>query len=121
MKRTLKEGLTRVTFLLNGFIFIIGGTDVIQDNKVLFGIFLLSAAILNLSILIKFSKEKIRATLGKLILLVNIIVAFVTAVDYFISGKKYIQYAWLLIAIMSAIVFGMQLKKERIQTGNKHS
>lgn len=74
----------RVAFVINGMVFILGSMVFMEDNKTFFGIVLLLAGLVNLAGLI----PRFRNVTGFWIQIMNIIVAIITAWDYFDSGKK---------------------------------
>ncbi len=98
----------RMAFVINGIAFMLGSMVFMEDNKTFFGIVLLLAGLVNLAGLI----PRFRNVTGFWIQIMNIIVAIITAWDYFDSGKKYIQYAWILVAAFSLFLFIQQYRKQ---------
>lgn len=113
MNNKIKNRFLRLAFLLNGLIFLFAGAMLISDNKVVFGILQLLASILNLSMIIHFRNENAKKKIEYAILIANIIVSLSIAIDYILSGKLYIQYMWIMAAVMSAIAVIIQVKREK--------
>ncbi len=108
-----KEKLTRAAFLLNGFLFLMGGVDLVQNEKIVFAAIQLIASLLNFGVLAGFKNEKIKKNLNTLILLMNVVVSLSVGIDYHLSGKSFIQYAWYLAALVSIIALVVQLRKSQ--------
>ena len=98
----------RMAFVINGIVFMLGSMVFMEDNKPFFGIVLLLAGLVNLAGLI----PRLRNVTGFWVQIMNIIVAIITAWDYFDSGKKYIQYAWILVAAFSSFLFIQQYRNK---------
>lgn len=71
----------------------------------------LLAAFLNLSMLVPFKSRPMKGKLELGILVMNILVALSIAIDYILIGKTYIQYAWMLVAIMSCVTLLIKLRR----------
>jgi hypothetical protein len=112
MKSQRRMLLNRLSFLLNGLAFLMNGITLVTDLRLLFGIVHILAGVSNISLLI-IKVEKIKHKFYIMIYIFNIIVALLTSYDFFISGKTYIQYVWILIALMSLVTLILHLIKGR--------
>lgn len=110
MNQKKHKPIERITFLLNGFVFILNGVILTSDLKLIFGLIQILAGISNI-IMLAVKIERTKQKLYYLIFVLNILVALATSFDYFILGKKYIQYVWILIALLSLITLIMHSKK----------
>lgn len=106
-----KHKLSTIVFVLNGILFFLGGIGLLGEGKVLFGAIQLVAGTSNLAILLGTRKSHRRHIINLVILLMNVLVAGSIAWDYTLAGKQYIQYAWLVAALMSTAAFAIQLRK----------
>lgn len=106
-----KHKLTTAVFVINGILFFLGAAGLFEDGKVVFGTIQLVAGICNMAILTSSKKSHRRHIINLVILLMNVMVAGSIAWDYTMAGKQYIQYAWLVAALMSLTVFAVQLRK----------
>lgn len=102
MNTEKKKRNTKRTFLANGAVFILGAAILYDDGKIMLASLQMLAGICNWLMVI-LADEKQKEKLNYIVLVFNIIVALATSIDYFISGKKYIQYAWIIIAVLSFI------------------
>ncbi len=114
MDNKRKERLTKIAFFFNGFLFLMGGIGLIGEDKIAFGSIQILAGIINLAMLIRFKNETLKDRLNWLILLMNVIVALSVALDYHWAGKQYIQYAWVLAAVMSVVAMVVQWRRAEI-------
>ena len=106
-----KKILTRVAFSLNGALFLLGGIVLIDEGKLVLGIIQLLASILNISMIIKISNKQKVEKLNYVILAMNVVVCLSIAIDYMLANTSYIQYVWILAAIVSLIALLIQMKK----------
>lgn len=113
MNQQRKERITRAVFVLNGFLFLLGGVGLLNDGKIVFGIAQIIASVLNFGMLSKFRKTEYKYLLELLILVVNVIVCVLIAIDYIQMGKMYIQYMWIIAAIISTIALIVKLVKDK--------
>jgi len=111
MALTKRQRLYIITFLLSGFLFILGGISLLEEKKILLGSIQILAGLCNL-IVLGFKNPLIKNKLELIILLFNIVVAITVALDYVMQGKKYLQYAWLLAAILSGIAL-LRMRKQQ--------
>ncbi|MBX2841590.1 MAG: hypothetical protein KTR26_07445 [Flammeovirgaceae bacterium] len=51
--------------------------------------------------------------------MMNIIVATSVSLDYYLSGKMYIQYAWVLAAVFSLVALIVEFRKRKVLIHNK--
>ena len=99
-------------FMLTAFLFLLSGITFTQDGKTFFGAIQISAGLFNLFAGIKVAKGKaISKNINLILGLMNIVVAIIIAVDYFNAGAKYIQYVWILVAMITAVALWVQTKK----------
>jgi ABC-type transport system involved in cytochrome c biogenesis permease subunit len=111
-----KARLVNAVFLLNGLLFLLGGIGLVQENKIVVGIPHFMAAFLNLSMLANMLTRRMRAWADYVVYAMNIVVASFIAVDYFLMEKKYIQYVWILAAIMSFVALLGHYRREKTKT-----
>ncbi len=113
MKAKRKAKLFRFSFLLNAFIFFIGGLSLLEDGKNPLAILQFVTALFNLFMLLKKLSPKKRITLNYIILILNILVAASVAFDYYFMGKGKITYLWFFAAIMYTVALIVQIRKQR--------
>ena len=113
MREEKKKRLTRFTFLLNGAIFILSGISLLSDGKEVLGVIQILAGASNILMILP-AERRLKIKIYYIILSFNILVALATSLDYFIAGKNYIQYAWLAVAVLSAIAMIVQHRKKLI-------
>lgn len=113
MNSNKKARIIKTTFILNAFLFLLGGIDLIELQQPIFGSLHLLAGFCNLLLVITFKNEAIKRKLNYLVLIFNCIVATIIAINCFNNGKQYIQYVWILAAVLSLFVLLMQLKQEK--------
>ncbi|WP_422360014.1 hypothetical protein [Reichenbachiella sp.] len=106
-----KHKLSTIVFVVNGILFFLGGAGLLGEGKVIFGAIQIVAGACNIAILIGTRKSHRRHIINLLILLMNVVVAGSISWDYTLAGKQYIQYAWLVAALMSLAAFAIQLRK----------
>ncbi len=110
MNQKKVKPIERITFLLNGFVFILNGVILISDLKLIFGLIQILAGVSNI-IMLSIKIERTKQKLYYLIFVFSILVALATSFDYFILGKKYIQYVCILIALLSLVTLIIHSKK----------
>ena len=98
-----KTRLVNAVFLLNGVLFLLGGIGLYQEHKPTLSILHFIAAFFNLSMSANKLGKKTRARNAYIIHSMNIAVAAFIALDFFLAGRNYIQYAWLLASLLSAV------------------
>lgn len=109
--RSRKKRLINFVFSLNGFLFLLGGTGLINDGKLTIGIFQIIAGLINIAMLSSSMKGQVKRFFSGLILFMNVVVAGSIAYDYQTTGAHYIQYAWLVAAIFSLVAFVIYIKQ----------
>ena len=109
-----KNKLIKIAFLLNGLLFLVGGIVLINEGKLIFGIIQILASILNITMILKIRNKKTIEILNYLILAMNIIVCISIAVDNILANKSYIQFAWIIAAIVSLVAIIVQIKKRKL-------
>ena len=115
MDKQRKQRIVRIVSLVTGLIFLMGALDFIDRGRPLFGVLQIVAGLLNL--LSALPPEKLPRWQGTLkygVLGLNVLVAISVAIDYFQAGKQYIQYAWVLIAIISTVALVIQWRKDGV-------
>ncbi|MCB0743699.1 MAG: hypothetical protein KDC67_07335, partial [Ignavibacteriae bacterium] len=70
----------------------------------------------NLMLLPSLMSQKLKNTFTYLVYVFNIIVAITISIDYFDIGKKYIQYAWIFVALFSLFALFKYHKKSKSNT-----
>lgn len=105
--------LLRVSFLLSGFLMLMGGLSMLEQDKLAFAAIQLIAAALNLAILIRFKSTRLLKMLNKAILLMNVLVCASVGVDYTLAGKDYIQYVWFFAAVLSLVALQVRYNKDK--------
>ena len=109
-----KARLQKMVFVLNGSLFLLGSYDLLGQGKLLFAVLQALAAALNFIMLLSIARQRYSKTMSTLLLLMNVLVALSIAFDYhFHQGKEYIQYAWVLAALISVLALVLKLKKEK--------
>lgn len=112
-KRTLtmdkKERRKKVSILLNSFLFLLSGIDMISSSRLYFGLFVMLVAVLNfLTFFETFAKN-----LQLYIHLSNIIVAALIAFNYYTGGSEYIHLLWIFISLLYTTVLFVFLRKRK--------
>ncbi|SRX74504.1 hypothetical protein [Aequorivita antarctica] len=113
MKPKLKAKLFRFSFLLNAFIFLLGGLSLLEEGKYALAILQFVTALFNLFMLLKRISPKRRITLNYIILILNILVAASVALDYYFMGKEKIKYLWFFAAFMYTVALIVKVRKQR--------
>lgn len=108
-----KARILKFTFLLNAFVFGVGGIGLLEEHKPVLAGLQLITGLCNLFMVFRFIKPSIKKRLNYTLLLLNILVTASIAIDSFIMGKKYIQYVWVFATIMSGVAFFIQWQKNR--------
>ncbi|MBR9920466.1 MAG: hypothetical protein GYB31_06470 [Bacteroidetes bacterium] len=108
-----KKRVLKIAFLLNGFLFLLGGVGLVQDGKWGMAVLQFLAAAFNIMMVLPLFKESVKTRLNVLILGMNVMVTASIAWDYHLSGANYIQYAWLTAAVMSLLALFVYLKKKK--------
>ena len=111
-----KKILTKISFAINGLVFLLSGIEVLEDSKITLCMLLFAASLVNFLMIPAFRRNKTTGIIGLAVFVMNIVAAISMAIDYFVSGSRYIQYAWILIALLSALGFIIQLRKLRTPT-----
>ena len=111
MNPKTKAKLFRFSFLLNAFIFFIGGLSFLEEGKNTLAILQFVTALFNLFMLLKRLSPQLRIKLNYLILLLNILVAASVALDYHSMGRGAIIYPWIAAAIIYTVALIVQYRK----------
>ena len=102
-----RDRLNRLSLILNSFIFIISAYLFFSDGKLLYAGIIFFTGLFYLIALRLMSFSKTVTDLCLYIL--NMIVALVTALDFFSRGTRYIQYAWLSVTAVYLVFFLRQV------------
>ena len=109
-----KNKLNTIAFSLNGLLFLMGGILLIDDGKLIFAVIQILAAILNIIMALQIKNKKNIKTLNFILLAMNVIVCISIAIDNILVGKSYIQYVWMIAAIISLVALILQLRKKSL-------
>lgn len=109
-----KKKFAKIAFILNGFLFLMNGVMLIDTSQFAFGSIHLVAAVFNFSMLYNFKNFKINASFDYVIFILNIIISAVVAIQYMQAGKSYIQYPWLIAALLSTFALVLKIKKRKM-------
>ena len=90
-----------------------GGILLAGDGKYAFALIQILTAVLNIAMLLRITNSKTVNKLNYAILIMNVVVCLSIAIDSFMVGKSYIQYAWIIAAIVSFVALLVQVKKNR--------
>ncbi|MDC7999502.1 hypothetical protein POV26_00470 [Aequorivita todarodis] len=120
MNPKLKAKLFRFSFLLNAFIFFIGGLGLLEEGKNALAILQFVTALFNLFMLLKKLSPKKRIALNYIILILNILVAASVAFDYYFMGKEKIKYLWFFAAFMYTVALIVHIRKQRNSEARVH-
>ena len=112
MDRSRRKCFEKFAFLLNGIIFIFGGLVLFNDRKFVTGIIQLATGFSNL-VMLRLHTERTRRYVNRIILILNIVVAIGVSADYFIAGKKYLQYVWIAVAAVSVVNLIIDFRKRK--------
>jgi len=105
-----RKRLEKIAFLLNGMIFIFGGMILFDEAKPVAGIIQLVTGLSNL-VMLRLHTEHRKRFVNRIILILNILVAIGVSADYFMTGKKYIQYVWIAVAVISTVNLIIDFRK----------
>ena len=112
-KAEQKARLTKIVFGLNGVLFLLGGITLLEEAKVVLALIQLIAAITNLAMLPRFIPEARKVYLSIIVLIMNVVVNASIFYDYLMAGKQYIQYVWLLAALLSVVALVVIVRRGR--------
>ncbi len=112
MNPKTKAKLYRFSFLLNAFIFIMGGLSFLEEGKNALAILQFVTALFNLFMMLKRLSPQMSIKLNYLILILNILVAASVAFDYYSMGRGAIMYPWIAAAIMYTFALIIQYRKK---------
>ncbi len=114
-----KNRLELVAFSLNGFLFLLGGVVLIDENKIVLGIIQLVSSLLNILMIVRIRNKKRVEKLNHAILVMNVIVCISVGIDYMLANKTYIQYAWFFAAVVSLVALIIQIRKKKTLSSNR--
>lgn len=116
-----KAKLTDLAFVINGFVFLLGGSLLLEEGKSIMALIQWLAFLLNLAMVLKFWKRRVMERLSYSILFMNVVACLSMAIDAIISGKSFIQYAWILAALISIIALVIHYRNRQIGEERLHS
>jgi len=114
-----KVKLTKIVFGLNGVLFLMGGVSLLEEGKTLLATIQLVAAGTNLAMIPRFIPDQKKRYLGMVVLAMNVVVNGSIFYDNLVAGKNYIQYVWLLAAVMSLVALVVMYRKEGASSGSE--
>ena len=117
MNEKAKNKLLKITYITGAVAFISGGIDAYIQQKLLLGLLLIFAGVINVFMILTFNYK--RELTGVAAYGLNIVTAVVISINYFQSGSKFIQYAWILLAVLTIIALIIQLNKMSQEKSNK--
>ena len=112
MKKAKRKRLSKIVGALNGALFLMGAFSLFGEGKIFFGVLQLIASVFNFIGLARFGNLNVNFFFQQAILLMNVIVALSVAIDYVNKGTQYIQYVWMLTALLSLGVFVLFLRRK---------
>ncbi len=101
-----KERLRDASDILNSIVFLAGAYDFWDQNKIWMAVILFFAGMINLTITEIFKTNRIKVKL--VMMAANCLIAGFIAYNYLQEGKYYIQYAWMIVALIY-LVFTIRL------------
>ncbi len=113
MNRKIKDRLNKFAFLTASLVFILGGIEMLGENKPLFSAIQFIAGFCNIIMVWLINKQTVKLLFEYLILILNVIAAITISVYYFSTGSNYIQYAWILVAVISVLAIVFKRRKKR--------
>jgi hypothetical protein len=108
-----KNRFTKLAFSINGLLFLMGGISLINDGKSILGVIQLLASIFNITMILKIRNKSSIEKLNYIILAMNIVVCLSIAIDNILAGKLYIQFVWIIAAIVSLVALILQIKRKK--------
>lgn len=103
MNRKTKTRMRIFSFLITCCVFITGGIEMLGEHKPFFALVQFIAGTCNFLVVFLNRKLTLKLLFEYLILILNVFAAITVSVYYFSIGSNYIQYAWILVAILSVI------------------
>jgi len=116
-----KVKFTNLAFAVNGFVFLLGGILLLEDDKSVMALIQWLAFLLNLAMVLSFWKKRVMERLNYSILFMNVVACLSMAIDTIISGKSYLQYAWILAGIISIVALVFHYRKRHMVKENLQS
>lgn len=99
--------------------FLMGGVSLLEEGKTLLATIQLVAAGTNLAMIPRFIPDQKKRYLGMVVLAMNVVVNGSIFYDNLVAGKNYIQYVWLLAAVMSLVALVVMYRKEGASSGSE--
>jgi len=106
----------KIGLILGAIMFFVNGVSDILNDRSIFGIIQLVGAALNSIMLFRLKSITVSQSIEYIIFFVNSIVALIIAYDYIKSGADYIQYVWILTALLYILV--IFVKRRRVARTN---
>lgn len=111
MSSKRKKRLARFGFILGGLLFLMNGIAALSQTQFVFGLLQLVGALLNFGMLVKLKSIDAKQKLTNYIFGINSIIALVIAFQYVKTGGRYIQYVWILTAVVYMLALITKNKK----------
>lgn len=109
-----KEKAKRLEFMLNTLVFVVTAIDFLDEGQIYMALVLFFLGLINL---ITFLVVRVHQHLGKVIVsIINIVASLAISYSFFVTGSRFIKYAWLGIALINfvvALIFWRRWKKYR--------
>lgn len=109
MSSSRKSKFKAAPYLLNSVIFFIGGIGALEEERFYFALTLFITSLINLLVI----KADDKNMANFLVMSLNALLALILTIDMFAQGKQYIQYAWMLVFILSLVVAIISYSKYR--------
>lgn len=103
----------RFLFILNGILFLLGAFSLIEEEKYIQASIQAIAGLINLIMLARMRSSQWQLKGHMSIFLMNVIVCLLVAYDLDVSGKTYLQFIWLLSAILSMVAMIVFYRRQR--------
>ena len=115
MSSSRKNKFKAAPYLLNAVVFFVGGIGSLEQERFYFALLLFLISLVNLLVI----KTSDRNLANFIVMILNSVFALILAVELVVEGKKYIQYLWVAVCILSAIVALIALRKYRAAKAEK--
>ena len=102
-----KNKFKAAPYLLNAIVFFMQGIGTLEQEGFYFALVLFFVSLVNLLVI----KTSDRNLANSIVMILNSVVALVLAVQLFAEGKNYIQYVWIAVCVLSAIVAFIAYRK----------
>ncbi len=113
MSKGKAQKSARFLFILNGSLFLLGAFSLFEEGKYIQASVQAAAGIVNLIMLIRTRNRQWQLKGHMAIFLMNVLVCLLAAYDHYTSGKTYLQYVWLLSALLSVVAMVIFYRKQQ--------